>query len=123
MPTLAFRLPWPPSVNRYWRRNPKGRGMFISAQGRAFREEVAEIVGKITTLSGEAEVEILACPPDRRRRDLDNILKATLDALESAGVVEDDAQFKRILVEQGGLDRAGGGHLEVLIRRRTASAA
>jgi crossover junction endodeoxyribonuclease RusA len=38
-------------------------------------------------------VEIAANQPDNRRRDLDNYLKAPLDALMSAGVYEDDSQI------------------------------
>jgi Holliday junction resolvase RusA-like endonuclease len=34
-----------------------------------------------------------AYPPDRRRRDLDNILKAILDALQHAGCYADDSQI------------------------------
>jgi crossover junction endodeoxyribonuclease RusA len=36
-------------------------------------------------------VLIHACPPDRRRRDIDNMLKAPLDAMQHAGVIEDDS--------------------------------
>ena len=34
-----------------------------------------------------------AFPPDRRRRDLDNLQKPLLDALQHAGVYEDDSQI------------------------------
>lgn len=32
-------------------------------------------------------------PPDNRRRDLDNLLKATLDAMEKSGLYKDDKDF------------------------------
>lgn len=32
-------------------------------------------------------------PPDRRKRDIDNVLKALLDALQHAGCYEDDSQL------------------------------
>lgn len=47
---------------------------------------------------GSLGIVILASPPDRRRRDLDNILKALLDSIAFAGVVEDDSQFDAICI-------------------------
>ena len=44
---------------------------------------------------------ILAKPPDRRRRDLDNILKALLDSIVHAGVIEDDSQIDEIQITRG----------------------
>jgi crossover junction endodeoxyribonuclease RusA len=38
-------------------------------------------------------VEILAFPPDRRKRDLDNLYKALLDSVSKAGVIPDDEQI------------------------------
>jgi len=38
-------------------------------------------------------VTIKAIAPDKRRRDLDNMLKAVLDALEHAKVYENDSQI------------------------------
>jgi len=41
--TVHLTLPWPPSVNRYWRSVPMGRGrgvrVLISREGRAFRRD------------------------------------------------------------------------------------
>jgi crossover junction endodeoxyribonuclease RusA len=42
---------------------------------------------------GPLRVVIEAWRPDKRRRDLDNLLKATLDGLAHAGVYEDDSQI------------------------------
>ena len=37
-------------------------------------------------------------PPDRRKRDLDNVLKALLDALQHAGCYDDDSQLDDIRI-------------------------
>jgi crossover junction endodeoxyribonuclease RusA len=43
-------------------------------------------------------VEIQAFRPDRRRRDLDNLLKAILDSLTHAGVMQDDALIEDLRI-------------------------
>ena len=89
-----FTLPWPPSVNTYWR-TFRGR-MIISAKGREYRIAVAQQIidqqcGK--RLAGKLKVEIEAWRPDNRRRDLDNLFKAALDGCTHAGVWEDDSNI------------------------------
>jgi crossover junction endodeoxyribonuclease RusA len=94
MEMIEMTLPWPPSVNTYWR-NFDGR-MIISARGRDYRETVGDqmtLQKMVKHFKGQLKVEIEAFRPDKRRRDLDNLLKATLDGLAHAGVYEDDSQI------------------------------
>lgn len=89
---IELTLPWPPSVNTYWRIF-KNR-MIISEAGRKYRIAVAEQVlvqRKAKHLTGTVKVIIEAWRPDKRKRDLDNLLKAVLDAMKHAGVYEDDS--------------------------------
>ena len=44
-------------------------------------------------LLGKLKVLVMVYPPDNRRRDLDNIFKALLDAIEHAGVYVNDNQI------------------------------
>jgi crossover junction endodeoxyribonuclease RusA len=88
---IELTLPWPPTVNTYWR-NINGRTI-ISAKGREYRKVVADqvlIQRGVKHLDYALQVTIAAYRPDRRRRDLDNLLKAILDSLTHAGVMEDD---------------------------------
>lgn len=100
-------LPWPPSVNHYWRHPTKGAlagRTLISEKGREFREAVLKTAqaerwpyfGPDQRLA----VRILAYMPDKRRRDLDNLLKSALDALTHAGVWVDDSQIDSLLIER-----------------------
>ena len=91
---MALTLPYPPSINHYWRR--VGPRTLISREGRAFRRNVCALLGgggRRPPLGGRIALAMDAFPPDRRRRDLDNIQKPVLDALEHAGVYEDDSQI------------------------------
>ena len=53
------------------------------------------------TLKDRLSVEITLYPPDRRKRDLDNYLKGTLDALTHAGLWEDDSQIDTLSIQRG----------------------
>lgn len=96
---LNLKLPYPPSINHYWRR--VGAQTKISGEGRRFRREVIAQISqlKVKAISGPVRVHIVACRPDRRRRDIDNILKSLLDALDHAGAYEDDSQIWELSVE------------------------
>ena len=101
-------LPLPPSVNTYWRKSP--HGMYITQQGKDFRKEVAEIVAeRRATKFGKARLfmAVRLCMRDRRPSDLDNRLKALCDALEHAGVFDDDEQIDELLVLRGPIVKGG----------------
>jgi len=46
--------------------------------------------------SGRLGLVIAAYPPDRRKRDLDNLLKATLDALVHTKIIRDDSDIDEL---------------------------
>ena len=96
--TVKFELPWPPSVNRYYRH--VGPRVLISREGRRFRRMcVSRLAGQFRKLAGKVSLVGEFYPPDSRRRDLDNVLKCTLDSLVHAGLMADDSQIKRIDIE------------------------
>lgn len=110
-------MPWPPTVNTYWRR--VGPKTLISAAGRRYRRTIKQLaLAERWPRLGAARVavHITAIPPDKRRRDLDNILKATLDALDHAGVYDDDSQIDMLSVRRD-LPDPGNGRLMVRISR------
>lgn len=120
---MKLVLPFPPSVNTYWR-SPnsghfKGRTL-VSERGRVYQREVIRaITSQLTCLpkpsSSPAAVEILLYPPDSRRRDIDNYNKALFDALTRAGVWEDDNQVRRMVVEWR--PKVPGGRVEISISK------
>lgn len=110
MRTLA--LPWPPTVNTYWRHVVMGRSarVLLSREGRAYRDQVADAVlkqGPRPTLAGPLQVVLLAYPPDRRTRDLDNITKGILDGLTHALVYLDDSQIDDLRIVRRAVEKPG----------------
>jgi crossover junction endodeoxyribonuclease RusA len=112
---ITINLPWPPSVNRIWRR--VGNKTILSAEGREFRKTVQGICaingisGK--RMAGRLSVCITANPPDRRKRDIDNLQKSPLDALTHAAVWEDDSQIDELLIRRDSI--VSGGSIKITI--------
>jgi Holliday junction resolvase RusA-like endonuclease len=111
---IEFELPYPPSINHYWRR--VGFRTLISREGRRFRERVIAILELRRTepLTGPLAVDVEIYPPDNRRRDIDNIQKALLDALQHGGAYLDDSQVVRLAIEKR--EPIDGGKTIVRIR-------
>ena len=96
---FSCKLPWPPTVNNYytvW----KGRKI-ISKKGKQFKKDCAIYIYRLgTQMKGDLQVEISVCMPDKRRRDLDNLLKPILDVLGEYGVYEDDSQISDLRIKK-----------------------
>ncbi len=106
---ISFTLPYPPSVNHYWK--PFRGRMVISRAGREYRTAaLLEICGQNVprnSLSGRLRVEMVIYNPDNRRRDLDNIQKALLDALVISEVIEDDGNIDELHIVRGPVKKGG----------------
>lgn len=104
---IQLELFCPPSINNYYGRRKTG-GVYIKAAGVKYRQDVALIVrhAGIEPLEGDLIMEIDFYPPDRRRRDWDNILKCLCDSLESdekrqyCGAYYNDNQIVKGTVEK-----------------------
>lgn len=99
---FATDLPYPPTVNTYWRHASIGGAcrVFTTKKGKAYRREVQALLMAEKAYSGRLMVVITAHPPDRRKRDLDNILKSLLDAMQGS-LYEDDSQIDELLIKRG----------------------
>ena len=107
---FLLELPFPPSLNTYYR-NWNGR-MLLSAKGRQYKTDVLAHVltackGKPEPMTGRLKVDIQLHFPTRRLCDIDNRPKAILDALEEAGVFENDSQVDVLTVERCEVRKGG----------------
>jgi len=107
-------------MNHYWRtpnRGPLAGRTMISSEGRDYRKRVGlELLAQGAStlrLSGSVRVAILANPPDRRQRDLDNLLKPLLDALAHGGMIENDRFVDDLRIVRGPV--AAGGFVTVAV--------
>ncbi|AWK13303.1 RusA family crossover junction endodeoxyribonuclease [Candidatus Fukatsuia symbiotica] len=113
-------LPYPPTVNTYWR-HARGRH-YISKQGRQYRTEVIALIarkGLTLCLKSKLRVKVRVHVPDRRKRDLDNLLKAPLDALVHAGMIADDSVIDDLHIIRG--EQVQGGRREIIITEQEAA--
>lgn len=108
MTILKLTLPVPPSANTYYR-NFRGR-MVMSAKGREFNKSVAEYIAENRFRKfwdARVSVLILLHPKDKRKLDIDNRIKPVLDALQSAGVFNNDEQVDQASILRCNIIRGG----------------
>lgn len=100
-------LPWPPSANRYWR-NVKGKTL-VSKEAKDYKRVVKALsfTWKRKPILGRVEINISAYPPNKRRRDIDNLLKITIDSLKDCGIFKDDSQIDKIFIERKNVIKPG----------------
>jgi crossover junction endodeoxyribonuclease RusA len=113
---LILSLPYPPAANVYYRTG-KGR-MYLSQAGRRYKEKVAELISTHcppieNALQGRLSVFMGVSAPSARHRDIDSHAKAVLDALQDAGVFDDDEQVEMLMAVR--LPKAKGGYCNVVI--------
>lgn len=120
-PSFILKLPYPPTINSYYGTTRQGQ-RFIGAKGTAYRKEVVEILRGIPEASGtlaedkRLQVWVEMHVPDRRKRDVDNILKCLLDSLTHANVWDDDGQIDDIRVLRAPVIKGGYVRVHVAVK-------
>ena len=118
---MILTLPFPPSVNSYYRAPNKGAAQgryLISQRGRQYRNEVkVAVVEQLrrlpTPITSDVRVDILVSRPDKRKRDLDNLQKALFDSLTFSRVWKDDSQIVDIRIKWAGVTKNGSVSIEI----------
>ena len=103
-------LPWPVSVNALYR--ARGRRVFVSARGKAFKKACG-IIFAGTKMVYETErvwLDIEVHPPDNRRRDISNLIKIVEDALPW---FRDDSQVDEIKIKRCEKDHRKKGYIKI----------
>lgn len=111
---IKLILPYPPTINNYF--GLHGHRRFLTSKAKDFKAKVSEaVIEHRAPKLGTARIEmhITLYPPDKRVRDIDNVLKCCIDALCQAGVYDDDSQVDVLLVQRGEIIK--GGKAEIFI--------
>ena len=90
----------------------KGKKRFFSTGGKKIKKLVGLFV-KPHKSTARLKAEITFHFPDRRCRDIDNYLKATIDSLVKCGLCVDDEQFDELIVKRG--DVVKGGLIKITV--------
>lgn len=121
-PMARLILPWPLSVNTYWRqqggkdRHGKARPPRLSDKAKYYKQIVRKICDQahIPRFTGRLAISVLLCPPYARKHDIDNYAgKSVFDALESAGVLVDDEQIDHMIARRGPKRTPGVAYVEL----------
>ena len=98
MDVLRFELPYPPSINHYYMHT--STGVILGAKGKSYRRDASFLLHRYRGACGDKRlsVTINVYPPDKRKRDLDNLLKCLLDSMQYAQVYNDDNQIDMLTV-------------------------
>ena len=98
-----IHLPYPPSVNSIWKPTGKG-GIYKDAKAKAWATEAGWLVrASGVKVRGPFIFSLTAHRPDKRARDLDNISKVVLDALQAGGAIENDRLCQAVVMRWAGV--------------------
>tara|TARA_R100000501_G_C2531737_1_gene54341 strand:- start:28 stop:402 length:375 start_codon:yes stop_codon:yes gene_type:complete len=117
---IELELPMPPSANRYWRyvngkvlKSKQARD-YIKTIGDLWMVYKAQKKAKAFGKDQRLQIYIQVFPPNRIRRDLDNLLKVLMDSLENAGLFTNDEQIDDIRIMR--MEIYPGGKMVICLR-------
>ena len=121
---MKIFLPWPPSANKIWRNLRGSRGLYLAKEYKRFVDESKIWLwkqGSPRVLGDEnLEVVIKIYSPTKRGYDVDNRIKATLDALTKVGFWRDDKIARKVTAIACDPIPGGGAVVEIFYWRFTS---
>ena len=101
---VDISLAYPPTQNTLYAPIRCGRSTrkVLSKKGKAYEKQAIFDIKRqcVDKFKGSVQVSIDMHRPDRRVRDIDNILKITFDCLSKSQIIEDDRHIDVLLVNK-----------------------
>ena len=95
-PIVAFTVPMlPPSANSYVRHTRAG-GHYKTDLDKRWMNMLLTFANGRRIRAKHYEVSLTFWQPPKKRGDVDNLIKRTLDALQTCGVIDTDAKVARV---------------------------
>jgi len=109
---LSFDLPFPPSVNTYYRSSFRSRSVYLSKKGREYKDSMERVLTEMEAVylnlpvfpTERLRIFVELIPGNRRSFDIDGRLKALLDAMEGYSYTN-DSQIDEIEVIRKPMDK------------------
>ena len=115
-PEKVIDLPYPPSVNKLWKSAAalSKHRVYLAPSYVKWKTHAAALLMSVPRYSalrvvGPFSIDIDLCPTSKYPRgDLDNRVKAVLDFLQHAAVIQNDKDCQRLLVQW--VEQSGAPH-------------
>lgn len=99
---IRYELPYPPTANNLFTTAPGKR--VKSREYKSWRLEAMQMImaqGR-RAIEGHVSISILVVRPDKRKRDVSNLIKAVEDVLVEMRVIRDDSLVARVSAQWAG---------------------
>jgi crossover junction endodeoxyribonuclease RusA len=121
---IILTIPYPPTVNTYKKigrltKTKSGKLYQVRANTDITKRFYFEVWLKVKQLQLESlgdavlRLEMYVYPPDKRKRDLDNVIKPGVDSLMKAGLFNDDSQIACLYVQKMGIISQGKVEIKI----------
>jgi len=75
-------------------------GAFTPKRYAEYKRAFAKALRGLAMLTGDLKLTMCFYRSNKRKVDIDNLMKATMDALQDAGVIENDAQIVDVIASK-----------------------
>ena len=111
-------IPVPPTANRLHGTNRKTGKKYLTTEQRKWRDGAGLLVKScMRKMPKQTPLIVYLYADINHKRDLDNIIKPTLDMLQSAGIINDDRWVDKITAHRccGSAERQGYMEMEIQV--------